>query len=222
MTARRRGTSPVLTDQHVFLTGGTGFVGQAILERLLSSHPETRISVLVRGKGSQTAQARLDNLLRKPVFRAWIDRLGEDEARRQFGERVSVIDGSLTAVGSLPSDIDVVIHSASTVSFDPPIDEAFDTNIGGAHGVYGALLASGADPHVVHISTAYVGGIRKGIVPEARLDHDVDWRAEYDAARSARERASVSRIARMFPSTVILRKMLGSWGRYAMPRRARR
>ena len=191
MTARRRGTSPVLTDQHVFLTGGTGFVGQAILERLLSSHPETRISVLVRGKGSQTAQARLDNLLRKPVFRAWIDRLGEDEARRQFGERVSVIDGSLTAVGSLPSDIDVVIHSASTVSFDPPIDEAFDTNIGGAHGVYGALLASGADPHVVHISTAYVGGIRKGIVPEARLYHDVDWRAEYDAARSARERVEL-------------------------------
>jgi nucleoside-diphosphate-sugar epimerase len=48
----------------------------------------------------------------------------------------------------------VVIHGASTVSFDPPIDEAFDTNVGGAHGVYGALLASGSDPHVVHVSTA--------------------------------------------------------------------
>ena len=181
----------VLTNEHVFLTGGTGFVGQAILERLLSSHPGTRISVLVRGKGSQTAQARLENLLRKPVFKGWIERVGEDEAKKQFAERVSVVDGSLSNVGTLPSDLDVVIHSASTVSFDPPIDEAFDTNVGGAHGVYGAILESGSDPHVVHISTAYVGGIRKGIAPEASLTHEVDWRAEYEAARSARERVEL-------------------------------
>lgn len=184
-------TSPTLTNEHVFLTGGTGFVGQAILERLLSSHPGTRISVLVRGKGSQSAEARLENMLRKPVFRNWMDAVGEDEARRQFASRVKVIDGSLSHVGELPSDLDVVIHSASTVSFDPPIDEAFDTNVGGAHGVYGALLASGADPHVVHISTAYVGGIRKGIAPEASLTHEVDWRAEYEAAKSARTRVEL-------------------------------
>ncbi|CAN5555202.1 HAD-IB family hydrolase [soil metagenome] len=184
-------TAKILTNEHVFLTGGTGFVGQAILERLLSSHPGTRISVLVRGKGSQTAEARLANMLRKPVFKSWMDRVGEDEARRQWAERVNVIDGSLSNVGTLPKDLDVVIHSASTVSFDPPIDEAFDTNVGGAHGVYGAILASGSDPHVVHISTAYVGGIRKGIVPEASLTHDVEWRAEYEAAKSARLRVEL-------------------------------
>jgi phosphoserine phosphatase len=33
-----------------------------------------------------------------------------------------------------------------------------------------------------------VGGIRKGIAPEASLTHTVDWRAEYDAAKSARLR----------------------------------
>ena len=82
MTARRRGTSPVLTDQHVFLTGGTGFVGQAILERLLSSYPETRISVLVRGKASQTAQARLDNLLRSSSAAPEARDVAPDAARR--------------------------------------------------------------------------------------------------------------------------------------------
>ena len=183
--------APVLTNQHVFLTGGTGFVGQAILERLLSSHPGTRITVLVRGKGSQTGEARLANLLRKPVFKSWMDRVGEDEARRQFATRVKAHEGSLSNVGTLPDDIDVVLHSASTVSFDPPIDEAFDTNVGGAHGVYGALLASKSNPHVVHISTAYVGGIRKGIAPEASLTHEVDWRAEYEAAKSARARVEL-------------------------------
>jgi fatty acyl-CoA reductase len=183
--------APVLTNEHVFLTGGTGFLGQAILERLLSSHPDTRITVLVRGKGSLSPAARLTNMLRKPVFASWIERVGEDEAKRQWARRVVAHDGSLSNVGTLPDDIDVVLHSASTVSFDPPIDEAFDTNVGGAHGVYGALLASKSDPHVVHISTAYVGGIRKGIAPEASLTHDVDWRAEYEAAKSARVRVEL-------------------------------
>ncbi len=188
MTTSRSAT---LTTEHVFLTGATGFVGQAILERLLSSHPQTRISILVRGKGSQTGEARLTNLMRKPVFASWIESIGEDAAAKAVAERVRVIEGSLTDVGELPSDIDVVIHGASTVSFDPPIDEAFDTNVGGAYGVYGALLASGSDPHVVHVSTAYVGGIRKGIAPEASLTHSVDWRAEYEAAKSARTRVEL-------------------------------
>jgi HAD superfamily hydrolase (TIGR01490 family) len=191
VTPKKAEYAPALIDEHVFLTGGTGFLGQAILERLLSSHPGTRITVLVRGKGSLTPAARLTNMMRKPVFASWIERVGEDEAKRQWDRRVVAHDGSLGNVGTLPDDIDVVLHSASTVSFDPPIDEAFDTNVGGAHGVYGALLASKSDPHVVHISTAYVGGIRKGIAPEASLTHDVDWRAEYEAAKSARARVEL-------------------------------
>ncbi|MDQ1513601.1 MAG: alcohol-forming fatty acyl-CoA reductase, partial [Microbacteriaceae bacterium] len=176
---------------HVLLTGGTGFVGQALLERLLVSSPDARISVLVRPKGGRSGQQRLTALLGKPVFRPWREKVGREEAARIFGERVRAVEGSLGSLGALPDDLDVVLHSASTVSFDPPIDEAFATNVGGATDLYTALAASGSDPHVVHVSTCYVGGVRKGVLPEARLAHEVDWRAEAEAAARARERVEL-------------------------------
>jgi HAD superfamily hydrolase (TIGR01490 family) len=181
-----------LGSSHILVTGATGFVGQAILERLLSSHPGTRISLLIRPKSRTGGESRLAALLKKPVFRSWRESVGDAEVERALRERLSVVEGDLSSPGELPGDIDIVIHSASTVSFDPPIDDAFQTNVDGATGLYGALLRSGSDPHVVHVSTAYVAGMRKGIAPEASLEHEIDWRAENEAARSARRRVEMA------------------------------
>ncbi|ROS61514.1 phosphoserine phosphatase [Frigoribacterium sp. PhB160] len=185
-------TATGLGSSHVLLTGGTGFVGQAILERLLSTHPDTTVTLLIRPKAGTPALGRLRHLLKKPVFATWRDRVGPAEVERALTERLRVVESSLGSLPALPADLDVVIHSASTVSFDPPIDQAFDTNVGGAVGLYEALRAAGGDPHVVHVSTAYVGGIRKGVFPEAALTHDVDWRAEHAAARDARARVEAA------------------------------
>ncbi|MFB2583546.1 SDR family oxidoreductase [Herbiconiux liukaitaii] len=189
-------TTPAFPDftlgsSHVLLTGATGFVGQAVLERLLSTHPDTRISLLIRPKSS-SGESRLGTLLKKPVFRAWRETVGEEGVAQAIAERLNVVQGDLANPGELPGDLDVVIHGASTVSFDPPIDEAFQTNVDGATGIYGALLASGSDPHVVHVSTAYVGGMRKGVRLEASLEHTIDWRAENAAAKSARRRVEMA------------------------------
>ncbi|MGH3764364.1 MAG: HAD-IB family hydrolase [Pseudonocardiaceae bacterium] len=171
-----------LAGSHVLLTGATGFLGQATLERLLSSYPDTRVSVLIRPRGERGAADRLGALLRKNVFRPLTELLGADAVARVVRERVNIIEGDLGSV-TLPADLDVVIHGASTVSFDPPVDEAFRTNVSGVATLYEALTGA---PHVVHISTAYVAGTRKGVVAEAALDHEVDWRLELDMALAAR------------------------------------
>src|SRR5699024_10934797 len=61
-------------------------------------------------------------------------------------------------------------------------------NVGGARNLYQALLDSGQDPHVIHVSTDYVGGISKGLRQEGKLVHDGDWLAEDQAAQEARQR----------------------------------
>lgn len=181
------------TTKRVLLTGATGFLGQAVLERLLSSEADVHVTAVIRPKGEITAQTRLGQLFRKPVFKPWRARVGDEEARRIFEERTDVLSGDLSALQEIAEPFDVVIHSASTVSFDPPIDEAFSTNVGGALSLYEALRASGQDPHVIHVSTCYVGGIAKGIRPETSVEHQVDWRTELEhaiASRAAAEAAS--------------------------------
>ncbi|MEJ1231416.1 MAG: SDR family oxidoreductase [Galbitalea sp.] len=130
----------------MFLTGGTGFLGQAVLERLLSDHPGTRVTLLIRKKGSTPAADRLRTLLRKPVFSIWRGTVGDEGVELAIKDRLRVVESGLGPLPALPKDLDIVIHSASTVSFDPPIDQAFDTNVGGAVGLYEALLAAGGDP----------------------------------------------------------------------------
>ncbi|MFS2291209.1 MAG: HAD-IB family hydrolase [Actinomadura sp.] len=187
-----------LAGRTVLLTGVTGFIGQALLERLLSGYPDTRVVTVLRGRPGVTAEERLDELVAKPVFAPWRERVGEDEARAAVRNRVRVVAADITdSVPELPDDVDVVVHGASIVSFDPPIDEAFATNVVGTVNLYEAVRRaaerSGRSPHVVHVSTAYVAGSRKGIVAETALDHDVDWATELEYAAGARrsvERAS--------------------------------
>lgn len=190
--------------RHVLLTGATGFLGQAVLERLLADHPDTHVSVLIRPRGRNSAADRARSLRRKPVFGRWRERVGEEASEQAFAERVHAVEGDVSALtAALPEDVDTVIHCAGTVSFDPPIDEAFSTNVSGVTNLYSAVAALPSRPHIVHVSTAYVAGARKGVVPEASLVHSVDWRTELDAALAAR--AEVERSSRR---PELLRKVL--------------
>ncbi len=155
-----------LNGKHVLLTGVTGFVGEALLQRLLSDAPEVRITVLVRPRGSTSGEERIEALLKKPIFE------GCD------GDRVSVLEGDMADVPALPGDIDSVLHCAGDVSFNPPVDHAFTTNVVGTRGLLARTREVGDHVHYVHVSTAYVAGRRRGVIPEAPVEHDVDLEAE--------------------------------------------
>ena len=176
-----------LAGRHLLLTGATGFVGQAVLERVLSDLPGTRVTLLVRPRPDETGTDRVRALLRGPAFAALRER---EDVDALVGGRVQVVEGELgRELGPLPGDVDVLLHSAGEVSFDPPLDEAFRTNLTGTLALLRAVREAGARPHVVHVSTAYVAGLRSGWVPEGRTTHGADWPAEAAAAELLAQRA---------------------------------
>ncbi len=165
-----------LDGQHVLLTGTTGFVGEALLHLMLTEVPGVRVTVLVRPKGSTSAAARTAALLGKPIFAPVVEAAGGVEAL--MAARVGVLEGDLADAPELPSGLDAVVHCAGDVSFDPPVDEGFRTNVLGTRELLERVREAGPDLHYVHISTAYVAGRRRGSIPEGPVDHAVDLEAE--------------------------------------------
>lgn len=178
------------TRRSVLLTGATGFVGQAVLERLLREGAD--VHLVIRGKQGGTAHDRLEELLGKSVFSPWREEVGEDGVAAAR-ERIHVIEADLgSPLPPLPEHLDLVIHSASNVSFDEPWDSAVRANVVGPRNLYDALLASPSRPHVIHVSTCYVGTDRLDVSPEAAVLHDADWADEIEAALALRSTLEAS------------------------------
>ncbi|MFC6286785.1 HAD-IB family hydrolase [Nocardioides sp. GCM10027113] len=181
-----------LDGTRVLLTGATGFVGEALLHLLLDEVPGVHVTLLVRPRGSTGADARVRALLDKPVFADVVEAAGGVDALLE--RRVRVLPGDLADAPELPVDLDAVVHCAGDVSFDPPVDEGFRTNVVGTRALLDRVRALGPHVHYVHVSTAYVAGRRRGTVPEGPVPHDVDLDAE--TAWGLAQRAAVEHRSR--------------------------
>jgi HAD superfamily hydrolase (TIGR01490 family) len=184
-------TSPItdrLAGKTILVTGATGFLGIALLERLLTDVPTCRLVLLVRSRFGSSPQSRIREVLGRAAFDRFRERNGPDAVDRALEDRIETVEGDVSdeSLPAFPAGIDVVLHCAASVSFDPPIDQAFQTNVLGMLRLYEAIVAAGSKPHLVHVSTAYVAGSMKGVVREAPLEHAVDWRGEADWALTAR------------------------------------
>jgi len=199
----RANTPPVIADElagrRIAVTGATGFLGTALVERLLRCVPECEVLPLVRpGRRAGAAERVRRDILRNDAFdrlrREWSDEFDATIARRlrPLGGDVSVDGLGLSdADRAALAEVDVVIHSAAAVSFDSPLDAAVAVNLLGPSRVAQTLNALGSSAHLVAVSTAYVAGNRRGEAPEALLGDtlfstEVGWRAEVAGAERAR------------------------------------
>jgi fatty acyl-CoA reductase len=178
-----------LKGKTILVTGSTGFLGKSIVEKCLRSIPDVgRINLAIRSSARRPASERLEReVLSSPAFKRLKDERGEAAFAKLVKDKLSVVEIDLGRDGLGLSDqgreqlraSEIVIHSAAAVEFDNPADLSAQTNLLGAARMVEALKAAGSRPHLVHVSTAYVGGMLRGLVREA-APHDpgLNWRHE--------------------------------------------
>jgi HAD superfamily hydrolase (TIGR01490 family) len=186
-----------LKGKTILVTGSTGFLGKSIVEKCLRSIPDVgRINLAIRSSARRPAAERLEReVLSSPAFKRLKEERGEEAFAKLVKEKLEVVEIDLGRDGLGLSEsgrerlrgCDIVIHSAAAVEFDNPADLSAQTNLLGAARMVEALKASGARPHLVHISTAYVGGMLRGLVrEEAPLDPGLNWRHEAEVLANLR------------------------------------
>jgi long-chain acyl-CoA synthetase len=154
----------------ILLTGGTGFIGSRVAEKLVAD-PDTEVFVLVMEPDLGAGDVSPDRLL----ARAWWDM---PHLASSIGVRVRPIIGDVRSPRlGLPGDVyaelthrvDVVIHAAADLRLEAPIDELRATNVEGVRHVVELARAIDEDHglgRLVHVSTAYVAGRRSGVIEE--------------------------------------------------------
>lgn len=160
----------------ILLTGGTGFLGTAIVEKTLRSLPDLgRLYLVVRPSKDKSADDRFHkDMLGSAAFRKLREELGDGFDGR-VAEKVRVLEGDVHApslglgeedLQELSENVDVVIHSAASVVFDAPLDAAVNSNVRGTVGLLKLAREWSKSPLFMHISTAYVAGNIRGDAPE--------------------------------------------------------
>nr|XP_043066571.1 putative fatty acyl-CoA reductase CG5065 isoform X2 [Drosophila bipectinata] len=143
----------------VFITGGTGFMGKVLVEKLLRSCPDIRnIYLLIRPKRGQEVSARLTELLNAPLF---------ESLRREKPKELSKvipISGDITSeeLGISEKDqnllcrnVSVVFHSAATVKFDEKLKLSVTINMLGTKRLVELCHRMLSLDALIHVSTAY-------------------------------------------------------------------
>ena len=161
--------------------------------------PDCELILLVRdGRRTPAARRTAREILANDAF----DRLREEHATSDesfddmCARRITTIAGDVSADGLGLSDedrmifstADTIIHSAATVSFDSPLDQAVEINLLGPVRIAQLCNDLGITPHLVAVSTCYVAGNRRGTAPEELVSEGpfaigLEWKDEVASAR---------------------------------------
>ncbi|XP_055680285.1 putative fatty acyl-CoA reductase CG5065 [Lutzomyia longipalpis] len=165
-------------DREIFITGGTGFVGKAIIEKILYSCPEiSRIYLLVRCKKGVGVSERLEKFKSNQIF----NRIREkdekllDKMIPLAGDSMSLQLGLSDEDLAKMENVSVIINSAASVRFDEPLRDAIFMNTRSARELVVIAEKLKNLKVLVHISTTYCNPGYE-VIEEKIYPPLADWR----------------------------------------------
>ena len=163
----------------IFFTGYPGFLGSALLPRVLARDSEAIAICLVQPKFAALARER----------------------GREFGDRVRFIEGDITTpINFSPADIAEIYHLAAVYDLSVSREVGMRVNVEGTRRVldFAERCASLRRPH--YISTCYVSGRHEGVFREDDLDVGQHFNNFYEETKFLAEEEVRKRT--QIPSTI--------------------
>ncbi|KAF2902454.1 hypothetical protein ILUMI_03730, partial [Ignelater luminosus] len=123
-------------DKTLLLTGGTGFMGKVLVEKILRTcHLVNKIYILVRSKKGKNPEERLKEIYAGPLYDLLRETRGEE-----ILNKVVAIPADLMALDlglspenrkMLAEEVNIIYHLAASIRFDDPLKKAVLLNVRG-------------------------------------------------------------------------------------------
>lgn len=188
----REGDSTVAT---LLMTGFPGFLGSALLPRLLARREGSRAVCLVQPHHFQTAKTRLAEI---------------EVANPHTVGRVDLVEGDITApdLGTSPDvrpaleDVNAVWHLAAVYDLAVPEAIARKVNVDGTARVIEFCQSRSDFARLQYVSTCYVSGAYKGRFTEDMLDEGQTFFNHYESTKFEAEVLVRKAMAGGLPATI--------------------
>lgn len=171
----------------IFLTGGSGFLGAALLPFFVEDRSVETIYLLLRGSAKETAEQRLVTL---------IDKVFAPDARSHAARKIKVAVGDLTlenmgfdaaACENLARECTHILHVGASTDFGAPLEESRWINVEGTRRVLDLATTiqklTGKLERFDYVSTAFVAGTRTGLVTENMLARGQGFANSYEQSK---------------------------------------
>ncbi|KPJ10852.1 Putative fatty acyl-CoA reductase CG5065 [Papilio machaon] len=158
---------------NIFLTGGTGFIGKHIIEKLFRCCNVNKVYLLLRSKKGKTVQQRIDQILKDPVFESL------QKYKPDFVTNIIPIEGDISekelGIGAddrniITEQVNIIFHVAAIVNFDEIVKVATLANVRGTREIVrlAKCCKQLRQVSVVHVSTAYSHATKSRVREEVK------------------------------------------------------